>query len=233
VPDVTMTTNGSRLAGQVVPLYRSGLRRINVSLDSLDPVTYRTLTRGGELAPTIEGIEAAVRAGFSPVKLNMVVLRGINDGEVARVARFGLERSCHVRFLELMPIGVAAARHDKWLVSSGEVRARLAEAFDLQPMPAEPRSSSRNFLAADRSGLTGTLGFISPCTEPFCDGCRRLRLTASGRLLGCLAREEGLDVRPLLQGSSERLFDAVENALRLKRSGRGFSVRENMVCIGG
>jgi len=233
VPDVTVTTNGQQLKSEATRLHRAGLRRINVSLDSLDPSTYRMLTRGGELEPTIRGIEAAVHAPFSPVKLNMVVLRGINDGEVARVARFGLERFCHVRFLELMPIGVAAARHDEWFVPSAEVRERLTGPFELEPLPIEPGSSSRNFLAKDRSSLTGTFGFVSPCTEPFCDGCRRLRLTASGRLLGCLAKGDAIDIRPLLQGSRERLFDAVERALKLKRRARGFALRENMVSIGG
>jgi cyclic pyranopterin phosphate synthase len=196
--DLALTTNGHRLARMAGDLRRAGLRRINVSLDSLHPQTYRRLTCGGDVARAVAGIEAALRAGMEPVKLNMVVLRGVNEHEVVDVVRWGLERGCHVRLLELMPIGAGREDFDRRFVSSAEVRERLAAHFDLEPLPYEPGASSRNFLARSACGRAGVIGFISPCSDAFCGHCRRLRLTADGRLLGCLAQPRGTDIRGLL-----------------------------------
>ena len=235
--DLAMTTNGQRLAEMAQPLRRAGLRRVNVSLDSLDADTYRRLTRGGDLARTLRGIAAARDAGLAPVKLNTVVLRGINDEEVVPLARFGLERGCEVRFLELMPIGEAAPNHARWFVSSAEVRRRVAEAMDLEPLAGEPGSSSGTFLARDSGGRTGRVGFVSPCSEPFCSECRRLRLTTTGRLLGCLGQPRWVDVRAALRapgGPDETdLARAVEEALRAKSDDRCFARQDLMVRIGG
>jgi cyclic pyranopterin phosphate synthase len=246
--DLALTTNGHRLAGMAEDLRRAGLRRINVSLDSLDPPTYRRLTRGGDLARAIAGIEAALRAGLEPVKLNMVVLRGINEHEVADVVRWGLERGCHVRLLELMPIGAGREDFGRRFVSSAEVRERLAAHVDLEPLPYEPGSSSRNFLARRACGRAGVIGFISPCSNAFCGGCRRLRLTADGRLLGCLAQPQGTDIRGLLApgaagqvedppwretGRANALVRAVEEALAFKRCGRRFTEQRHMISVGG
>lgn len=237
LPDLALTTNGHRLGAMAGDLRRAGLRRVNVSLDSLDADTYAALTRGGMLASALGGVDAALASGMAPVKLNVVVLRAVNDHEAVRIARYGLERGCQVRFLELMPIGVAAARFAEQFVSAAEVRARLAGAFDLAPLPTDRGASSRNFLARDADGRTGVLGLIAPCTAPFCDGCRRLRLTATGRLLGCLAQAEGVDVRPLLRHSARRdddaLLLAVEQALLLKRGVRQFAHQDHMAAIGG
>jgi len=237
IADLALTTNGQRLAGMAADLRGAGLRRVNVSLDSLDPGTYRGLSRGLHLERTLAGIDAARRSGLAPVKLNMVVLRGINDHEVGRIARFGLQRGCEVRFLEVMPIGAAAARHGEWFVPSEEVRERLAAVFRLEPLPAEDSASSRTFRAADGAGRAGLIGFISPCSRPFCSGCRRLRLTATGRLLGCLAQADGIDVRPFLRRRRPRdrqpLLAAVREALRVKRRERRFADQQPMICIGG
>jgi len=237
IGDLALTTNGQRLADMAAVLCRAGLRRVNVSLDTLDRTTYRRLTRGGNLSRTLAGIEAARACGLKPVKLNMVVLRGINDHEVVPLARFGIERGCEVRFLELMPIGVAAPSHERWFVSSAEVREQVARAMELVPLAEEPDRASRSFLARDAAGRSGRIGFVSPCSEPFCRTCRRLRLTATGRLLGCLGQTRGIDVRALLRGSGEPdetlLCGAVEEALRLKRGGRRFAEQELMVRIGG
>lgn len=236
-PDLAMTTNGLNLREMALPLRQAGLGRINVSLDSLQAETYRTLTRGGDLGRVLDGIAAAGLVGFEPVKFNTVVLRGINDREVVSIARFGMERGCAVRFLELMPIGVAQAGYEDRFVSSAEVRAQMASAFELRALPPVPGGSSRNYRAIDADGRQGVIGFISPCTEPFCAGCRRLRLTATGRLLGCLAQAEGPQVRLLLPTRTpedeERLVEAVEQALRLKRSARRFDGQRLMGRVGG
>ena len=190
VADIALTTNGAALAEMAAELRSAGLQRVNVSLDTLVPETYRRLTRGGDLAGALAGIDAAMAAGLNPVKLNTVVLRGLNDHEVLDIARFALERGCQPRFLELMPIGPAAERMREWQVTTGEVRARLAAAFDMAPIGRERGGSSERFKVRGH-GVDGLVGFISPQTSPFCSDCRRLRLTATGRLLGCLAQQDG------------------------------------------
>jgi cyclic pyranopterin phosphate synthase len=234
---LALTTNGARLGELAGDLKRAGLRRVNVSLDSLRPETFRQLTRGGELSGVLRGIRAALDCGLHPVRLNMVVLRGVNDGEVAEVARFALELNCEIRFLELMPIGAAAERFSEWFVSSAEVKSRLSQSFDLALLANEADSSSVNFAARTGDGRSGTIGFISSVSNSFCAACRRLRLTPTGLLLGCLARPEGLDLRPILRGPPEErdpaLAQAVQQALGLKGRQRCFAEQRLMVGVGG
>jgi cyclic pyranopterin phosphate synthase len=236
-PDLALTTNGQRLAEVAAPLKQAGLARVNISLDSLIPTTFATITHGGILENTLAGIAAAREAGLDPIKLNMVVMRGENDREVADLVRFAAGHGCQMRFLELMPIGVAAAGFGERFVSSAEVFEKLAREFALTALPVDPRSTSRNFVAEDHSGRWTTIGFISPSSQPFCAGCRRLRLTATGVLLGCLARPMGVSIAPLLRCGSEvdagALAAAVEEALGMKRSDGEFAQPQAMVGIGG
>jgi len=237
VPDLALTTNAQLLASMASQLKRAGLQRINISLDSLKADTYRRLTRGGELQSSLEGLAAALHHGFAPVKINTIALRSINCDELVDIARFGLERGCEVRFLELMPIGPAAERSADWFVSSTEVLDTLAESFDLQPTPVQLGSSSRNYLAKDRRGQTGIIGLISSRTAAFCEKCRRLRLTSTGKLIGCLARPEGSHIRAFLQSDhdadSPQLLEAIRRALSLKQKPRRFSRTTLMVETGG
>lgn len=237
IPDIALTTNGQLLCETAPLLKNAGLKRVNISLDSLRPKTFARLTRGGDLKRALEGLEAALRAGLSPIKLNMLVMSGFNSGEVVEIARFGLDRGCEVRFLEVMPIGPAAEHFDEWFVSSAEVREKLLEAFDLRPEPARPGHSSRRFITTDGQGREGVIGFISSISGPFCAGCRRLRLTASGQLVGCLGIGRGVDIRPLLRGTgpaaARRLGEAVQEALSLKRNGQAFVTRNLMTLTGG
>jgi len=242
IPDLALTTNGQLLAEKAAALRRAGLRRVNVSLDSLDPATFRELTRGGELGKTIAGIEAALAAGLTPVRLNVTVLRGVNDGELLELARFGLRTGCEVRFIELMPIGEAAELFSEHFVSSADARESIAGTLSLRPAPYRQSESSRNYIAREASEREGVVGFISPGTAPFCSGCRRLRLTPTGRLLGCLAREEGVDIRPLLRGTAgasssaknaAMIEEAVRHALDLKRQEHAFAGQRPMAEIGG
>ena len=237
IEDLALTTNGQLLAEQAVTLKQAGLKRVNVSFDSLDPENFRALARGGELRRTLAGIEEALRIGLTPLKINTVVLRGKNDHEVLDLARFGLERSCPVRFLELMPIGIAAAEFDQHYVSSAEVRDRLSAGFAFTPLPQDPGEPSRDFVAEHRTGRTVTLGFISPYSQPFCSGCRRLRLSSTGVLMGCLLRPNGFPMAPYLRGRGEpdpeAIIAAIEGAVKLKRSNGEFIQPRAMVGIGG
>jgi cyclic pyranopterin phosphate synthase len=237
VSDLALTTNGQQLAGMAVRLRKAGLLRINVSLDTLNPTTFAEITRGGNLDKTIAGIDAARAAGLRPIKLNAVLVRGQNDTEVSALVRFAIDRECEVRFLELMPIGVAADRFDERFVSSTEVRNRLSQEFELTGTPTDPHCTSRGYAARDRLGRSASIGFISPFSEPFCQGCWRLRLTATGTLTGCLARPGGVPIAQLLRGSSEvegaAMSTAVEDALAMKRSDGEFIQPRLMVGIGG
>jgi cyclic pyranopterin phosphate synthase len=237
VSDLALTTNGQQLAGLAGRLKQAGLSRINISLDTLSPETFAAVTRGGILSKTLAGIAAAQRAGLSPVKLNVVVMRGRNDSEVAGLVRFAIEHDCQIRFLELMPIGVAAAGFEERFVSTAEVRERLAEEFALAALPVDPHDTSRNFVARDGRGRSAIVGFISPYSEPFCAGCWRLRLTATGALIGCLARSERIPLATLLRGGrrmdGEAIAAAVEQALSIKRRNGEFIQPQAMVGIGG
>jgi cyclic pyranopterin phosphate synthase len=237
VPELALTTNGQRLAEMAGDLQHAGLDRVNVSLDSLDAAAYQHLTRGGELSLTVTGIEEARRVGLDPVKINTVVLRGRNDHEVADIARFGLDRGCVVRFLELMPIGCARALFDRHFVSSAETRARLATDFELAPLDDEGQHPSRDFLARDATGRHGTIGFVSPVSEPFCDGCRRVRLTSRGELIPCVASDRALSVAHLLDTDSpaaaQTLRAVLARELCAKVSRTAFAATRPMVAVGG
>lgn len=237
IRDLSLTTNGQRLASLAGTLKRSGLHRINISLDSLDRATFHRITRGGRLDATLAGIDAALAHGLTPIKLNMVVLRDVNDHECEPLLEFGLTTGCHVRFLELMPIGVAAKHFHSSFVPSQEVRASLQGKYGFTALPGEPAATSRDFLVEDQSGRRTVCGFISPTSEPFCDGCRRLRLTHDGRLLGCLARQTSVDMRAALRVSMDAqprmAATCVQAALAMKHLPRDLSTQRHMVCIGG
>ena len=234
IPDLALTTNAQKLAGMAADLRDAGLNRLNVSLDSLDPDAFAKITRGGRLADTLAGIDAAVQAGLQPIKLNMVVIRGVNDHEVADLLSYAIINGCELRFLELMPVGYGASVFEDGFVPTDEVRDTLSAKFKLDPLPHECGSSARRYSVTGSEGQTGSAGFISACSDPFCSGCVRLRLTSEGRLIGCLARDEGLQIRPLLSsGDVAMLNQAAHRALLGKRQDEVFNQSSSMVGIGG
>jgi cyclic pyranopterin phosphate synthase len=234
IPDLAMTTNGQRLSEYAASLRDAGLHRVNISLDSLDPSTYGEITRGGCVDATIEGIQAALDADLRPVKLNMIVMRGINDAEVFDVMSFAMEHDCELRFLELMPIGHRAESSDDRFVSSASVRQKLSCKCELEDIPRTPGSSSRRCRVRRADGSEGFVGFISPCTDSFCEDCTRLRLTSDGRLIGCLARRDGIEIRPLLSNTDgDAIKKAVQEVMQCKRSDERFEQPALMTAIGG
>ena len=237
IQDLALTTNGQHLGPMGRSLKAAGLGRVNVSLDSLNERTYASLTRGGKLTHTLEGIDAAVQEGFAPVKLNTVVLRGCNDAEVTDMARWAMDRGCRIRFLELMPIGCAKKIFEERFVPCSEVRESLQGSFRLDPLPHTPGQSSRNFLARDSRGRTGVIGFITAQSQPFCRGCRRLRLTSTGQLVSCLAQGEGVDVRSLLRSDSKdadrALSEILTSVIAAKGARAGFDTPRAMTSVGG
>jgi cyclic pyranopterin phosphate synthase len=186
--DIAMTTNGVKLPEMVHDLADAGLRRINVSLDSLRPDVFRELTRRDDLGRVLAGIDAALDAGLSPVKVNCVVMRGINDDEVVDLARFGRERGVGVRFIEFMPLDADGAWSRDRVVPAQEILERIHSEFPLEAVPvagvrSEHVEPAERFRYAD--GI-GDVGVIASVTEPFCDHCDRIRMTAEGKLRTCL-----------------------------------------------
>lgn len=220
--EIAMTTNGTLLARAAGDLKAAGLGRLNVSLDSLDPETFAAVTRGGSLDDVLSGLEAADAAGL-PIKLNTVVMRGINDAEAPRIARFGLERGWSVRFIEYMPMGCGAADWRERFVPGAETLARLEAAFGpLQAVGGGAGDPARRYRVP---GYEAAIGLISSISEPFCGTCDRLRLTADGRIRSCLLAPGEADVRSLLRGGApdEAITAALLRAAGMKPEWHGIS----------
>ncbi len=201
ISDIAMTTNGVLLGRLAQPLANAGLGRVNVSLDTLDAGQFNRITRWGRLEDVLAGLDAAERAGLSPVKINAVVVRGFNDDAAPDLARLTIERGWHVRFIEMMPFGTVAGFQTSAYVSSEETMARIQAALGpLRPLDTSGYDPARTYRL---DGAHGTLGFISSVSQPFCAQCGRLRLTAEGRLRLCLLRDDEVDLRaPIRAGAS-------------------------------
>lgn len=210
IGEVSMTTNALLLGRLAGDLKEAGLDRVNVSIDTLDPDRFKLMTRGGRFDLVWQGIEAADAVGMRPIKLNSVVVKGQNDHEVGDLAALTLDRPWQVRFLEIMPLEGVAEVHDENLVTSEETQARLEARFGpLDPVEADPADPARLWRIP---GAAGTIGFISPVSEPFCAACNRVRLTADGKLRLCLLRPDEGDLRDLLRSGADD--DALEHAIR-------------------
>lgn len=235
IHDIALTTNGLRLAEMAPILKRAGLRRVNVSLDSMNPGTFRHLTRGGELQAVLDGIAAAIDLGLTPVKLNTVVIRGVNDRELGRLLDFALENDCEIRFIELMPIGPGAILFADGFLSSQEVMTKLPSHLSFHRLPSQTGSSARRYQVCNENGnRLGTVGVISSCSAPFCGDCSRLRVTSDGWLIGCLAANGGMSIRNMLRnGDGAAVRAAVREVLNHKRTGTGFEQEKAMPFIGG
>lgn len=241
VREVTLTTNGILLPRDADALFAAGVRRVNISMDTLKPERFVEIARRPEYARASAGIEAAVATGFDPIKLNCVVMRGVNDDEIDDFARLTVERPLHVRFLEYMPIGMVSppawrARY----VSNEEVVTRLTQTWgELEPVESDAAATARAFRIP---GAPGTVGVINPMSHRFCEGCNRLRLSANGRLIPCLADNYEYDLMtPLRAGCTDAaIIEHVRAALTHKpvqsdfegRLAKGGSLRI-MAQIGG
>lgn len=214
IDDISMTTNGIFLAKKAAELKAAGLNRVNISLDTLDPSRFRMIARRGDLSKVLEGIEAAAKVGFEPIKLNMVLLKDINDDEIGAFLRMSLEHPLHVRFIEYMPIGHADDNWKKHYQPLDRVFA-VANELGLHVKPIGDilgNGPSKNFQIQDGAG---TFGLIHPISNHFCEQCNRLRLTSDGHLKPCLYWVDELDVRPHL-GDKEAMKRLFEKAMVIK-----------------
>jgi len=192
IDDISLTTNGTLLKKHALELKQAGLKRVNISLDTFRSDRFRYITRCGELSDVLDGIDAAMNADLHPVKINMVVMRGINDDEVLDFARMTYKQGWHVRFIERMPFTEIAE-----VVPSDELRQRIMAIGSLEPCSSAIGNGPARYYRLP--GASGTIGFISPITEPFCSDCNRLRLTSNGRLCPCLLSDEGVDLKQPLR----------------------------------
>ena len=215
--DFAMTTNGAGLGKHAERLRQAGLKRLNISLDSLDPERFRALTRTGDLERVIDGIRAAREAGFERIKLNAVILKGRNDDEVLDLVDFARREGLDISFIEEMPLGdVSDHRRDETYCSSDEVQALIETRYPLLPTTETTLGPSRYFRMADSETR---IGFISPHSHNFCATCNRVRVTVEGRLLLCLGNEHSVDLRHVLRanpGDIDALKWAIVNAMPLK-----------------
>ena len=232
IEDLAMTTNGIGLAEQAAQLKAAGLKRVNVSIDSMDPVNFTAITGGGNLGRVIAGIQAALEAGLSPVKLNVVVMKGLNDGEIDDFIGYTKENPVEVRFIELMPIGRFGEDHTARMVPNGTIIADHPALVADQSVDAS--STAKSFLMP---GHLGRVGFISPISHQFCGRCNRIRLTADGKLKTCLGDNQEFDVAAVLRQEPEKLDWFVRQAIRRKPAGHhfaaGFVSQRTMTAIGG
>ena len=238
VEEITLTTNGQALAGQARRLRQAGLSRINISLDTLDAGKFAKLTRGGEIGRTLRGIQEAIAAELKPVRLNVVVQRGVNDDEVSRIAEWGLARGCIVRFLEVMPIGpMLGLLHERFFPAS-EILARLSTRFALRLMSSPSGQPATDYAAVsiDAAGPTGVVGLIASTSRPFCAQCRRLRITARGDILSCLFDTPGSSLSAAWDGQAldEEAADGILQAAVMAKPQMGRRTQQTpMIAIGG
>ena len=219
IRDVGLTTNGLMLADHAQALYGAGLRRINVSLDTLDPGRFRQVSRRDGLEAVLEGIRAAKRAGFGPVKVNAVIIRGTNEADVVPLARYAREHGLEMRYIEYMPIGAEAWEREKVYFAHEILEAIEREVGPLVPAEDyDPRAPAMDFRYADGGGR---VGIIASITRPFCHSCNRLRLTCDGKLRNCLFALSEADVKPHLRGRRDdaALAEVIRGNVREKWEG--------------
>ena len=235
--ELTLTTNGTQLSRHAAMLFDAGIRRINVSLDSRDPDRFRHITRRGDLSQVLAGLQAACRAGLK-TKINMVALKGLNEDEIPAMVRWCAVEGHDLTLIETMPLGEIAEDRSAHYLPLSDVRARLASEFRLIPSLARTGGPAR-YYEVDRLGIR--LGFITPLTHNFCDGCNRIRVTATGTVFGCLGHDQKVELRELLRdGGPDRVNDELDTLLAGKPKGHAFvigaarpAVERHMSVTGG
>jgi len=237
IEDFSMTTNGLLLSSLAVPLRESGIQRVNISIDSLKPDTYRRITRGGDLWQVLRGIEAARKAGFNEVKLNTVILKGINENEIFSLLNFAREKKLAIRFIEMMPISTEKIEGESRFLSLDEIKRRIEKKMPLEFLKSYPGCGPAEYYRTEDKKLT--MGFIAPISHNVCRFCNRMRLTAEGKLRPCLASDWELDLRKVLRegGGKEEIQDVLLRGIAGKPAAHKFGIKKEfkrkMVAIGG
>ncbi len=228
IDDLSISTNGVRLAGLAKPLARAGVRRVNVSLDSLDPAIYSEITGGGKLEKVLCGLAAAKAAGITPIKLNTVVMRGVNDAEIENILAFAVKGDFTLRLIETMPIGATGQDALERFVDLETIRKRLASRHRLIPDILPGAGPARYYRVA---GSKAHIGFITPMSQHFCETCNRVRLSVQGDLFACLGDEHRYPLRDFLRtGCSDgELSNHLRTAIALKPQRHEFNEQPTRV----
>ncbi len=226
--DLSLSTNATRLRKFAPALKQAGISRLNVSLDSLQPERFATITGGGVLGSVLDGLLAAKAAGFAPIKINTVLMKGINDDEVGDLVRFCIEHGFTLRFIETMPMGDTGRAASTQYVDLQEVRRTLAQEFELIPTVMSGGGPARYMQVADTDLK---IGFITPISQHFCETCNRVRLTVDGVLYTCLGQEDKTDLRPLLRTGAtlDELKGMIREAIGRKPERHEFTTQPEKV----
>lgn len=227
IDDLSLSTNAVQLAKYSDALYRGGVQRLNVSLDTLRPERFKDITQG-RLDKVLDGLMAAKASGFSPIKINMVVMKGVNDDEVEEMVAFCLEHSFTLRFIETMPMGETGRNASDQFIDLQIIRERLMQRFDLLPGVMPGGGPARYMQVA---GTDLNIGFITPLSQHFCESCNRVRLSVDGTLYMCLGQEHNFELRPLLRSgiSEDGLTEAILEAIALKPERHEFTEKPEQV----
>lgn len=227
--ELTLTTNASQLEKYASILYETGVRRVNISLDTLDHVKFREITRIGDLDQVQRGIRAAQKAGLK-IKINTVALKGFNDDEVFELVEYCAGEGFDLTFIEVMPMGdIGTENRLEQFYPLDEIKRQLTERYDLIPSSERTGGPARYLKLA---GSNQKIGFISPLTQNFCDGCNRVRLTCTGQLYQCLGQSQNADLRAILRentSSQTRLKDAIRSAITQKPKGHDFGYKSGAI----
>ena len=220
--ELVLTTNGSQLEKHAAALKKSGVKRINISLDSLKPEVFKKITRTGNLKQVLAGLQASIKAGFSGIKLNTVLMRGINDDETADLVQFAIINKIDISFIEEMPLGKVNHARESTFVSNADTLKLLSSKYSLLASTETTRGPARYWRVA---GTQTKIGFISPHTHNFCESCNRVRITCKGELYLCLGQEDKVDLMPILRAnpnSDEPLVEAILKSMSIKPKGHDF-----------
>lgn len=230
--ELVMTTNGSQLAVMAPAIKAAGVKRLNISLDTLDPVKFKAITRTGNLQTVLDGIDAARQAGFERIKLNSVILKNRNHEEVTGLVQFAVDNAIDISFIEEMPLGVVSQHNrSEAFYPSDQIRADLSSFFTLLPTLEKTGGPSNYFKV---SGSHTRVGFISPHSANFCSTCNRVRLTAEGRLLLCLGNEHSIDLKRIVRehpGDETVLKQSIIKSMQIKPEKHEFNIHEQPVIL--
>ncbi len=223
--ELVLTTNGSQLEKHACRLFNAGVKRVNISVDSLDVGRFKRITRTGDLNKVLAGINEAIATGFKGIKLNTVLMRGINDDETEQLVQFAIDKKIDISFIEEMPLGEVNHQRENTYISNTETLKRLQNTFELLPTTVNTGGPARYWRII---GTESKIGFISPHSHNFCENCNRVRITCQGELYLCLGQEDKVELMPLLRNhpdNDQPLIEAILNSMSIKPKGHDFDLR--------
>jgi cyclic pyranopterin phosphate synthase len=227
--ELVLTTNGSQLESQAVALKKAGVKRINISIDSLKPENFKKITRTGNLNKVLAGLQASIDAGFEAIKINTVLMRGSNDDEAADLVQFAINQKIDISFIEEMPLGEVDHTRESTFVSNTDTLELLKSKYSLLPSTETTGGPARYWRVANSDGTSHTkIGFISPHSHNFCESCNRVRITCKGEIYLCLGQEDKVDLMPLLReypNDDAPLIAAIIGSMSIKPKGHDFDLR--------